>query len=234
MVNHPARDSWPVNNPWGSFPSESFRRTLPSSTMGADDDEESSRLTQARRAARPSEISSMAAFGAVLSMGALGAGALFLLHALVSGNPSNGPSPGAAEMQGTGATITAQTQTVQIPAAQPPAIPLRPATPPPSATASAAAVIQTPRPKPSATLTAARPVATAAPASHPRPKGVPRWRLYPFPVPTPANVSPPGSPPSQETSSANPYAEPPSATSARPVPSSHKPVDVPSEDPFGF
>ncbi len=97
MVNHPVEHSWmiprPGGRPW---------TPLPQPMNGL---EEASTPRNARIAAQPGAISTKAMLASLLSMGAVGAGALFLMHSLMCGDQSGSQQLGVAELQATGAPI---------------------------------------------------------------------------------------------------------------------------------
>ena len=68
--------------------------------------EEASTPRDARIAAQPGAISTKAMLASLLSMGAVGAGALFLMHSLMGGDQSGSQQLlGVAELQATAAPI---------------------------------------------------------------------------------------------------------------------------------
>jgi hypothetical protein len=69
--------------------------------------EEASTPRDARIAAQPGAISTKAMLASLLSMGAVGAGALFLMHSLMCGDQSGSQQLGVAELQATAAPIAA-------------------------------------------------------------------------------------------------------------------------------
>jgi hypothetical protein len=166
----------------------SFSAPLPRRPM--DGLEEASGPSHARVAARPGAISTKAMLVSLFGLSAVAAGALFLVHSLVVGDPSG-------------------SQRLGTPMAIPPPTSLTP-TPALATTPSSRTSI----PTPSAILAPPRTV-PAAPLSRPRPKPLPRSHPYPFPVPTPLAAipiqkAPSVQPPPEKASGTNPYDDVPS------------------------
>lgn len=186
--------------------------------------EEESTPDDPRIASRPGAISTKAMLASVLSMGAVGAGAFFLLHSLVVGG-DKGQS---------GQLVVAEPQAIAAPLATPIPIPISSAPPRPpistsgNSTATPIAVLESPG------------TVTPAPRSAPRPKPLPRVRPYPFPGPSPlAAISVPSAPKAEpqpeETSGTNPYDEVMATTTTTRAapPTPRQAAEVPTEDPYG-
>jgi hypothetical protein len=208
MIHHPDEHSWTVPKPRA-------RRSRPLPPHPLEPTEQASRP---RGASRPGAVSTKAMLASLLSMGAVGAGALFLMHSAVRGD-SPSQMLGLAELPATAAPVATLTPTSSPPIASPVAA---------SETSTATPVALPASPRPPA----------ATPPAQLRPRRLPRVRLYPFPVPTPPEAMPTqrtlaAQPLPEETSSTNPYDEAPAtattAAAAAPTPG----ADIPSDNGFG-
>jgi hypothetical protein len=221
MVSHPIEHNWTIPRP-----AERLGRPLPPhATEGPD---EGSSPRDARFASQPGAIATKAMLASLLSMGVVGAGALFLMHSVVGGDSSRSQQQAVADPRGT--AISAAT----LPPILPPTPLTLPSTPsimrPPASS-------QTSTTAPIAIL--ASPRIVPAPLARPRPKPAPHWHLYPLPVPTPlaattSQSAPTGQTPPEELPGANPYDEVPATPTTRvAAPAPRQAADVPSENPFG-
>jgi|HubBroStandDraft_1064217.scaffolds.fasta_scaffold40584_3 hypothetical protein len=221
MVSHPVEHSWTITKP-------AKRVGTPRRPRAADGPEEGSSPRDARFASQPGAVGTKAMLASLLSMGVIGAAALFLMHSQVDGDASRSQQLAIAEPQATAVSV-ANLPPTPLPLTHPSVTSL---TRPPASSRTSTVV-------PTAIL--ASPRIVSAPPSRPRPK-LPRWHLYPLPVPTPVAAIPSRSAPTaqippEDLSDTNPYDEVPATPTTKataPEPAPRQAADVPSETPTPF
>jgi hypothetical protein len=173
-----------------TIPNATRRPASPRSSQPIAVPEGRSRARGARFAAQPGTLSTKAMLTALLSLGIIAAGALFLMHSVASPPPSGAPWPRDPELQAAPASTANPSPTASIPA---PTL----VAPPSSGTSIAS---------PRAILASPRAVA-AAPPPGPGPKRLPQWHSdnpYDEP-PTAALTGSPRARPASEGPSDHPY-----------------------------
>jgi hypothetical protein len=167
MVELSIEDIWMNPEPWET-------RATPLPPQPIDGAEEASWSPKTRFASRPScSLSAKATLVSVVTLGALGAGALMAMHSLAHSGEPLSASLGVAELPAAAAPVATPAPNTWPPTS------FAPATWTPGATTSrtaAAAPIATPTPT---AVTARIPRARARPPP-------PRIVIYPFPVPPPS------------------------------------------------
>jgi len=216
MVSYPVDHSWTIRK-------SAKRLGTPLPAHSTDGPEEGSSPSDARFGSRPGAIGTKAMLASLLSIGMVGAGALFLTHSLVGNDQSRSQQLVIAEPQATAVS------NANLPPTSVTRPPIPSLTRPPASSRNSTAA-------PVALLTSPRTV--AARLSRPRPKPLPRWHLYPFPVPAPmaaipSRGAPTGQVPPEKLSGTNPYDEVPTTTTTRAASVPPQAADVPSENPFG-